>query len=250
MAIRKLMEGGRTGELIFLGCCWSAWMTVKNANHFIGQKGRRSIRGIATESRDPALPALSDTYSEQKIVLLTLHFVLVPMIDFTPPLCIAWGYLSPCICIVQPFYLLSVQPCIYNKPFTLLKSPKTFSKAKTSWTMPALTNPIQYPWNSSNNWSIVRRICRDKPYISWHIRATDSVILPCTFIIISFCRSPVDIVCRTVRVIWIPTNAKGYHGSEIWRDWLEPDSSTNLRARTGYVVQNEWSCFSPRRPSC
>ena len=46
----------------------------------------------------------------------------------------------------------------------------------------------------------------------------------------------------------MPTRAKGYHGSVIWRDWFEPDSETILYARTGYVVQNEWNCFRPSRP--
>lgn len=66
---------------------------------------------------------------------------------------------------------------------------------------------------------------------------------------ISSCNNPAVRVSNIVRVTWIPTSANGYQGSEIWRDWDDPDSATIRRASTGYVVQNEWSCFSPRIPT-
>ena len=87
------------------------------------------------------------------------------------------------------------------------------------------------------------------PYISWQVRSTDSTKFPCAFMMRFRCSSPAERVSSIVRVTWIPTSAKGYHGSEIWRDWDDPDSATIRRASTGYVVQNEWSCFSPRTPT-
>lgn len=128
--------------------------------------------------------------------------------------------------------------CTYNIPLISLNSPKIFSNAKTSFTTPILTKPIQYTWNSSSN----------RSYMSWHTRPTDDTISPFTFIMIWRCIKPADRTCRIERVMWIPTRAKGYHGSVIWRAWLEPDSDTILFATTGYVVQKEWNCFKPRRP--
>jgi hypothetical protein len=87
------------------------------------------------------------------------------------------------------------------------------------------------------------------PYISWQVRPTDSTKFPCAFMMRFRCNSPAERVSSIVRVTWIPTSAKGYHGSEIWRDWDDPDSATIRRASTGYVVQNEWSCFSPIEPT-
>jgi hypothetical protein len=63
-------------------------MTVKTATlyNFIGPNRRRSIRGIATETKDSVLPGMSDRYTEQRLVLLPLYLVLVPVIDSHPHL--------------------------------------------------------------------------------------------------------------------------------------------------------------------
>ena len=147
---------------------------------------------------------------------------------------------------LSPYKILPISrqilyACIsYNIPFIFLNSPNTLSNANTSLTTPILTKPIQYPWNSSNNWW----------YKSWHIRATEVTPSPLHLKIILRCNNPAERSWRIERVMCMPTSANGYHGSVIWRDWFDPDSATILYARMGYVVQNEWSCFRPRRPGC